>query len=114
MPAAGRWFGRGRAAAGGSPRIFSLHCVTCYLQISFEVLYGNKSFSIVEDYSPFPDTAVLGAYNKTVEEPFGKLLKLPTVFVNVSDDGQGGVYDFAVMCVSSNICIYVYILCIYR
>ena len=28
----------------------------------------------------------------------GKLLKLPTVFVNVSDDGQGGVYDFAVMC----------------
>ena len=70
----------------------------CYLQISFEVLYGNKSFSIVEDYSPFPDTAVLGAYNKTVEEPFGKLLKLPTVFVNVSDDGQGGVYDFAVMC----------------
>ena len=66
-------------------------------QIAFEVLYGNKSFAIIEDYSPYPDTAVLGAYNKTVEEPFGKLLRLPTVFVNVTDDGQGGAYDFAIM-----------------
>jgi hypothetical protein len=66
-------------------------------QIAFEVLYGNKSFAITEDYTPYPDAAVRGAYNKTVEEPFGKLLKLPTVFVNVTDDGQGGEYDFAIM-----------------
>ena len=100
MPAAGGWLGQRRAAAGGACRAFALPSLrhACYLQISFEVLYGNKSFSIVEDYAPFPDSAVLGAYNKTVEEPFGKLLKLPTVFVNVSGDGQGGVYDFAVMC----------------
>ena len=43
------------------------------------------------------DAAVLGAYNITVEEPFGKLLKLPTVVVNVTDDGQDGEYDFAIM-----------------
>ncbi len=73
-------------------------CLTTRFQISFEVLYGNTSFAIIEDYSPDPDAAVLGAYNKTVEEPFGKLLRLPTVFVNVTDSGQGDAYDFAIMC----------------
>jgi hypothetical protein len=73
-------------------------CLTARFQISFKVLYGNTSFAIIEDYTPNPDAAVLGAYNKTVEEPFGKLLRLPTVFVNVTDDGQGGAYDFAIMC----------------
>jgi hypothetical protein len=67
------------------------------LQVAFEVLYGNTSFEIIEDYASNPDASVLGAYNKTVEEPFGKLLRLPTVFVNVTDDGAGPSYDFAIM-----------------
>ena len=66
----------------------------------------------MEDYTPYPDAAVLGAYvkaapplhycnnatryNKTVEEPFGKLLRLPTVFVNVSDVGAAD-YDWAIL-----------------
>ena len=58
-------------------------------QISFDVLYGSKPFAIIEDYSPNPDAAALGAYNKTVEEPLGKLLKLPTVFVNVTEGEDG-------------------------
>ena len=65
-------------------------------QISFDVLYGSKPFAIIEDYAPYPDAAALGAYNKTVEEPLGKLLKLPTVFVNVTE-GEDGQYDFAML-----------------
>jgi hypothetical protein len=61
------------------------------------VLYGNKSFAIVEDYSPNSDPAVLGSYIKTVEEPFGRLLKLPTVFVNVTLDREHDAYDTAIL-----------------
>ncbi len=35
-----------------------------------------------------------------MEEPFGKLLRLPTVFVNVTEAGPGAEYDFAILCVA--------------
>ena len=74
-----------------SPRLPPV--VTLARQISFDVLYGSKPFAIIEDYAPNPDASTLGAYNKTVEEPLGKLLKLPTVFVNVTSSGPSDAYD---------------------
>lgn len=58
---------------------------------TFKVDYGKIPFSLKEDYNPTNN--ISGLYKKTAEEPGGKYLILPTVFVDATLSQDGSGYD---------------------
>mmetsp|Transcript_12639 Transcript_12639/g.29858 ORF Transcript_12639/g.29858 Transcript_12639/m.29858 type:complete len:214 (+) Transcript_12639:161-802(+) len=71
----------------------TLNVTTGEMDMAFAVKYGPLPFTIIESYVPTNASIERALYTKHAKMPFGNLLQLPTVVVDVTPSADGSSYD---------------------